>query len=430
MTSALRPPTPQPLQLPPPTPHQQQVVHQQFPTAVMGAGSNQVLQIIQGHQLISTQNRQQIITSTGHHQLQQHQQQHHQHHHHQYVHHNHQQQTQHQQSSSGNKQNKAPQQILPKPAASATTTASAAVHHQSVIQQTATASSTTSMSTSNKTLVTQTKAISSIQTQQQQHHQQQQQQAQQTAQTNAQLQNQQVAAVVAAAQQSAAQQGQPIILPAGNLNQPLLLNQLNQMPVIVQQNTPQGVQLILRPPTPQLAAPSLVIHNARPQMQQTHQPQQLLRILNTNGAMQLATPTFIVSSQANLMQQNIHQNIKSTTGSPMALGGLHQAAQRQPQQLAAALNSHILGQSMAQLQNLQLANGNLAQIQMPGGLNGQFISGLPPQFQQTITGFTNQINQNINLNQISSSNLTQIATAFQQSQQQQHPQTSQVSNRV
>lgn len=89
--------------------------------------------------------------------------------------------------------------------------------------------------------------------------------------------------------------------------------------------------------------------------------------------------------------------------------------QRQPQQLT-ALNS-LLGQSVAQIQNLQL-NGNLAQLQMPNGMNGQFISQLPAQFQPSLTGF-NQLNQgnmninqgNLNLNQISNNNLTQIAAA-------------------
>lgn len=89
--------------------------------------------------------------------------------------------------------------------------------------------------------------------------------------------------------------------------------------------------------------------------------------------------------------------------------------QRQPQQIT-ALNS-LLGQSVAQIQNLQL-NGNLAQIQMPNGINGQFISQLPAQYQPSLTGF-NQMNQgnlnmnqgNLNLNQISNNNLTQIAAA-------------------
>lgn len=170
------------------------------------------------------------------------------------------------------------------------------------------------------------------------------------------------------------------------------------MPVILQQpNTPQGVQLILRPPTPQIA----VIHNSRPQIQAQQQPQQLLRIVNANGQMQLAaaTPTFIVSSQSNLIQQNL-QGIKAQTTNPLnQLQGLTSQA---PQQLAAAINSQIIGRSMAQIQNLQL-NGNLAQIQMPNGLNGQFISQLPAQFQQNVTGF-NQFNQ------LSSTNFQQLAT--------------------
>lgn len=204
---------------------------------------------------------------------------------------------------------------------------------------------------------------------------------------------------------AAPQNGSSIILPTGNLNaQPLLLN---QMPVIVQQNTPQGVQLILRPPTPQLAAPSLVIHNTRPQLQQA-QPQQVLRILNTNGAMQLAAaPTFIVSSQGNLVQQNI-PGLKTNQGVPLAqIQGLQ--GQRQPQQITAAINQHLLSQGVAQIQNLQL-NGNLTQIQVPNGLNGQLLTTLPAQFQQGVGNFSLQ-NQNINLNQIGNANFSQIAAA-------------------
>lgn len=194
--------------------------------------------------------------------------------------------------------------------------------------------------------------------------------------------------------QQPTQQASPIILP-GNLNHPLLLN---QMPVILQQNAPQGVQLILRPPTPQIA----VIHNSRPQIQTQQQPQQLLRIVNANGQMQLAaTPTFIVSSQSNLIQQNL-QGMKAQSTNPLnQLQGL--TSQNPQQSLAAAINSQLIGRSMAQLQNLQL-NGNLAQIQMPNGLNGQFISQLPAQFQQNVTGF-NQFNQ------LSNTNFQQLATA-------------------
>ncbi|XP_055373905.1 mucin-2 isoform X2 [Condylostylus longicornis] len=226
-------------------------------------------------------------------------------------------------------------------------------------------------------------------------------------------------------------QSGPIILPTGNLAGQSLV--LNQMPVIVQQNTPQGVQLILRPPTPQLAtAPSLVIHNTRPQLQQQPQ-QQLLRILNTNGAMQIATtPTFIVSSQANLIQQNL-QTIKATptpqsssqataTAMTTALNSLQAAVtnpqqqQQRSQQIAAAINNHIFNQNMAaQLQNLQI-NGNLTQIQLPNGIHTATATPVLsqiPQFQQSIAaaGFNQQIQQNINLNQINTANLQQIAAA-------------------
>ncbi|XP_050098954.1 uncharacterized protein LOC126579568 isoform X3 [Anopheles aquasalis] len=199
-----------------------------------------------------------------------------------------------------------------------------------------------------------------------------------------------------------------IILPTGNLNaQPLLLN---QMPVLVQQNTPQGVQLILRPPTPQLATPSLVIHNSRPQQLQQPQPQQVLRILNANGTMQLTTaPTFIVSSQGNLVQQNL-QGLKTNQGVPLTAAQLQSLqGQRQPQQLT-AINQHLLSQGV-QLQNLQLANGNLAQIQMSNGLNGQLLAttSLQAPFQQAQVGGFGLSNQNISLNQLGGVNL-QLAT--------------------
>lgn len=153
-----------------------------------------------------------------------------------------------------------------------------------------------------------------------------------------------------------------------------------------------GVQLILRPPTPQIA----VIHNSRPQIQTPQQPQQLLRIVNANGQMQLATatPTFIVSSQSNLIQQNL-QGIKTQTTNP--LNQLQGLASQGPQQIAAISGGQIIGRSMAQIQ----LNGNLAQIQMPNGLNGQFIT--PAQFQQNVTGF-NQFNQ------LSNANFQQLAT--------------------
>ncbi|XP_055716091.1 mucin-2 isoform X2 [Phlebotomus papatasi] len=356
--TALRPPTPQP-------------IIQQIP--VMSSG-NQLLQIIQGPQIIAPQRQAHIISSAQAIAPQTQQPA-------QFV----SQQQQHQ-----IKNNKAPQQILPKP----TTT---------VLQV-----------SGGKNTTTVAKGALQLGQQSQQQLQQQivQSQAPQVVQ-----QAQQSApphqVISAAAQTTAtanATQGN-IILPTGSLNtQPLLVN---QMPVIVQQNTPQGVQFILRPSAPQITAPGLVIHNTRPQLPPP-QPQQLLRIVNANGSMQLAaaTPTFIVSSQANLIQQNL-QGIKTNTATPLTqIGGLQ--AQRQPQQIAAAINQHLIGQSVAQIQNLQL-NGNLTHIQMPNGLNGQFISQLPQQFQQSLTGF-NQLNQNISLNQISSTNLSQIAAAAAASQ--------------
>lgn len=374
------------------------------------SSSNQVLQIIQGPQLIHQQRPMITNHQTGHHggggALNHQQQQ--------------QQQPQQQQqiiasqttTTTTLKQNKVPQQILPKPAAGS----NGGTVAQNIIQQT----------TTTKTVVTQAKTTVPVQPQQiaaghqssgpHHHHHQLSQQL---------VTNQQVAQAHAAAAAQAAAQGGQILLPTGHhhhhaqLNaQPLLLNQLNQMPVLVQQNTPQGVQLILRPQTPQLtAAPSLVIHNSRPQhhLQPQPQPQQLLRILNTNGAMQLcnaAAPTFIVSSQANLIQQNL-QTIKTNTGI-QSIGGHHIQQRGQPQ-LAATFNSQILGQSVA---NLQL-NGNLTQIQMPNGLNGQFISQLPSQAFQTQTHGFNAAQ--LNLNQLTNQNLSQIAAAAAAAQSFQSP---------
>ncbi|XP_067616783.1 platelet binding protein GspB isoform X2 [Eurosta solidaginis] len=240
-------------------------------------------------------------------------------------------------------------------------------------------------------------------------------------------------------------QQQQILLPNGataslTTQQPLLLN---QMPVLVQQNTPQGVQLILRPPTPQLTAtPSLVIQNARPQSQLQHhhhqQPQQqLLRILGANGAtMQLAaaTPTFIVSSQANLIQQTAnhiqsiktnpqnHQAITQLSGLHAALSASNQQRTHQPFTTTATINtSHLLGPSMAaQLQNLQLAaaaanGGSITQIQMPNGNTSStttILSQLPAQFQQSLNNAAAASGGPlINFNQLSGANIQQLAAA-------------------
>lgn len=335
---AIRPATPQPVltgQM------------QQYP--IMSAG-NQLVQIIQGPQLISQQQqqRQHIMQSPN-----------------QYV-----PTSVSSMTTTASKQNKLPQQILPKPAAS---TGNSGSMHQT--------------STAGKSVITQAKMANPVSI------------AMAPQLTHSTLQQPIMSTATAQPQQATSS---PIILPASNLNHSLLLN---QMPVLVQQNTPQGVQLILRPPTPQLsAAPSLVIHNSRPQqIQQAQQPQQLLRILNTNGQMQLATatPTFIMSSQANLIQQNLQSIKAQTTANP--LNSLQGLTSQTPQQLAAAINGQIIGRSMAQIQNLQL-NGNIAHIQMPNGLNGQFISQLPAQFQQSLAGF-NQFSQ------LSSANFQQLATA-------------------
>lgn len=325
--SAIRPPTPQPVlgQM------------QQYP--IMNAAGNQLVQFIQGPQIIAQQQRPHIMQSPN-----------------QYV-------PTSTTTTTASKHNKLPQQILPKPSNTGT-----------VLQTT----------TTGKTVITQAKTATPVSIA--------------VAQPNQPTMHQQQSIMGTAQPQQ--QTNSPIILP-GNINHPLLLN---QMPVLVQQNAPQGVQLILRPPTPQLSAPSLVIHNSRPQqIQQQQHPQQLLRILNTNGQMQLATatPTFIMSSQANLIQQNL-QSMKAQASNPLnSLQGL--TTQTPQQHLAAAINSQIIGRSMAQIQNLQL-NGNIAHIQMPNGLNGQFISQLPTQFQQSLAGF-NQFSH------LSSANFQQLAAA-------------------
>ncbi|KAG5672194.1 hypothetical protein PVAND_002344 [Polypedilum vanderplanki] len=278
-------------------------------------------------------------------------------------------------NTSNVKQNKAPQQILPKPTSSSSST--------SGLGTSASTPSLITSTTSTKQIVTQSKMAIV----------QQQTAPNQTQQTQFQSPPHQSTQIITStgnespSSQQIAQGG--IILPSGA--QPLLLN---QMPVLVQQNTAQGVQFFIQRPQPtsQLATPSLVIHN-RPQMQQS-QPQ-MLRILNTNAPMQLATataaaPAFIVSSQANIIQQNL-QSIKTPTNNSNSINqisGLQQNQQqtsRQPQQIIA--NSHILGQSVAQIQNLQL-NGNLTQIQMP---NGQIIQQLPAQFSTQNLGSFNQI---------------------------------------
>lgn len=109
-----------------------------------------------------------------------------------------------------------------------------------------------------------------------------------------------------------------------------------------------------------------------------------------------ATPTFIVSSQSNLIQQNL-QGMKAQNTNP--LNQLQGLTSQGPQQIAAISGGQIIGRSMAQIQ----LNGNLAQIQMPNGLNGQFISQIPAQFQQNVTGF-NQFNQ------LGNTNFQQLAT--------------------
>lgn len=125
------------------------------------------------------------------------------------------------------------------------------------------------------------------------------------------------------------------------------------------------------------------------------QPQQLLRILN---GMQIAAPTFIVSSQQN-MQQNI--SLQHNNQANIAQQQIKSQPVQQPQRQL--LNSHIISQNVssisntnlqAQLQNIQL-NGNLAHIQMPNGLNGQFISQIPAQFQANLAGLS-QISTNVN----------------------------------
>jgi len=284
-------------------------------------------------------------------------------------------------STSNSKQNKAPQQILPKPASSSSTNNPGTLTSSTLTTQSLITSTSTKQITQSKMAIVQQQQQAQNQQFQSPPHQSPHQIITTASQPGSQSSSPQP--------QQITTQGGSILLPTGA--QPLLLN---QMPVLVQQNTAQGVQLILRQPpsTPQLAAPSLVIHNRSAQMQQ-NQPQagQLVRILNTNG-MQLATagtPAFIVSSQANIIQQNL-QSIKTPTNNSSQMNQLsgmqqnhQQQTSRQHQQI---INSHILGQSVAQIQNLQL-NGNLTQIQMP---NGQILQQLPAQFSQNLGSF-NQI---------------------------------------
>lgn len=269
------------------------------------------------------------------------------------------------------KQNKTPQQILPKPIVVQSTAPSASYTTTNIVTNSSTSTTRQVVAQSKMAIVQQTN--------------QAQQQQFQTSHPTSQI----ITSNSGSSTSSQSPQVTPggLILPSGS--QPLLLN---QMPLLVQQNTPQGVQLILRPQSgAQLAAPGLVIHNRQAQLQQ--QPQQLLRILNTNGTvLSNQTPTFIVSSQGNIMQ-NI-QGVK-TPVSVASQVQQNQNVQRQQQQQI--INSHLIGQGVAQIQNLQL-NGNITQIQVPGGQ--QFIQQLPTHFQQNIGNY-NQIQP-----------LTAIATSF------------------
>lgn len=91
---------------------------------------------------------------------------------------------------------------------------------------------------------------------------------------------------------------------------------LNQMPLIVQQNTAQGVQLILRPGTPtsgQISGkiqpqnlilqqgptqqPAVLIQHGQARPGQTvQQPQQLVRVLTANGVIQGLAPAYIMNN--------------------------------------------------------------------------------------------------------------------------------------
>lgn len=267
------------------------------------------------------------------------------------------------------KQNKTPQQILPKPIVVQSTAPSASYTSTNIV--------TNSSSSTTRQVVAQSKMAIVQQTNQAQF---------QTSHPSSQIITSNTGSSNASQSQQVAQGG--LILPSGS--QPLLLN---QMPMLVQQNTPQGVQLILRPQSAtQMATPSLVIHNRPTQLQQ--QPQQLLRIVNHNGTMLSGqTPTFIVSSQGNIIQQNI-QGVKTPVSGSSQVQQ-NQNVQRQQQQQI--INSHLIGQGVTQIQNLQL-NGNITQIQVPGGQ--QYIQQLPTHFQQNIGNF-NQMQP-----------LTAIATSY------------------
>lgn len=99
------------------------------------------------------------------------------------------------------------------------------------------------------------------------------------------------------------------------------------------------------------------------------------------------------------MQQNISLQHNNQTN--IAQQQIKSQTVQQPQRQI--LNSHIISQNVssitntnlqAQLQNIQL-NGNLAHIQVPNGLNSQFIGQIPAQFQPNLAGLS-QISTNIN----------------------------------
>ncbi|GLV37010.1 BRD4 interacting chromatin remodeling complex associated protein [Carabus blaptoides fortunei] len=132
---------------------------------------------------------------------------------------------------------------------------------------------------------------------------------------------------------------------------------LNQMPLIVQQNTAQGVQLILRPGTPNSgphlaaaaaagklgtpqnlilqqspgpgsAGPQVLIQHTGAQRQTTlQQPQQLVRVLTANGMIQqIAAPTYIAMNNQQLSMQQLSQQQQQAPQKTQIVTGTHMSS--------------------------------------------------------------------------------------------------------
>lgn len=175
------------------------------------------------------------------------------------------------------------------------------------------------------------------------------------------------------------------------------------MPLLVQQNTPQGIQLVLRPGTPNNATqlgnqrtqnlilqqsntsqtPTVLIqHNSRPTTIQ-QQPQQLVRVLTANGMIQqLATPTFIAMNGQPINLQQLSQQKSST---PQLITQNHQQNININAQNLAALQACIpnLSQLVQQSQQQQITQINTSNI--PTNLIQQHNLNSTIQLQQQVT---------------------------------------------